>query len=380
MCVATAACTLLVGDDDTTTICSYNVQNLFDPAYDGSEYPEFGEGSGWDREAYHERLRRLADVLLAIRPRLDVVALVEIENERVLADLRDDYLPDLPLIHSVATDVPGSAVQVGVLSRHPILAAWSHLPLSDGDYRGRAILEVHLDVDGETLVLFVNHWKSKSGGAAATEALRREAAGIIVRRVADLALNQSGLAVILCGDFNVSPFEFDRIGGAYRTALIPEEFWESEDEIAIRRDVRDMNGETPAGVFFSPWPECFDCSRPGSYFYGGQWEPIDGFLLNRGLFDGVGLEFGKFAVVADELTLGSDGYPARWDGSRGVSDHLPVILEIKRDGGSPATTGGPPPGILSPAPPNRGWRLAMRDSGGGCVLPSVVWGSIPSRP
>jgi hypothetical protein len=93
--------------------------------------------------------------------------------------------------------------------------------------------------------------------------------------------------------------------------------------------------------WFSPWdrePRGFE----GSYFYEGEWEAIDHFLLP---WPPLGDDYESsespawpssldFRVAAKAFQLDDGGIPARYDSRTGAgfSDHLPLVLEM----GAPA--------------------------------------------
>jgi|GEM_PF-133560 len=380
------SCTLFLHDDDSTAILFFNVQNIFDDIEQGSEYDEFRPSSGWSTDDYHGRLRSLARVIVAVEPVVDVIVLAEIENERVLSDLQHDFLIDVPMEYRAIAAVDGSAIQVGLLTRYPILEVHSHR-IADPrlDYPLRSILEVHLQTPAERLVVLANHWKSKLGGAEFTESLRIESAILVNRRVAELAIRYPGVPVVVCGDFNESPLEYERTGMTYATAIMPQdllpETFDGESALVIVRDREALRGEsltaahgssveespvsgTPGIRFFNPWLDCIECAVPGSYRYDGAWEQIDGFYLTADLFDGTGLALKTFRVVADQTTLTSANEPRTWSkGSGGVSDHLPILL-ILTEG---LSTDRSAPSILSPLAPSRDSPPEMRGSGGESV-------------
>ena len=353
-CILAGGCTLLVRDNGNVTVAFYNVQNLFDAVADGTEYAEFVPGSSWSSDDYERRLRATAEAILAIRPRPDILALAEVENARVVERLRTEFIPELGFAYAVTGGSPGSAVTVAVLSRYPITDARGHLPRTNVPVR--CVLEAWIEVHGQELVLLVNHWKSKSGGAAATEPVRRTTARLVSERLAEIG---PAIPTVVLGDFNSNPDEYARVGAAYPTALWPVEVSPlPRDALCVAPDAESARegvpladaapgGTAPAAIprgtlsaasladagrtgpcLVSPW---FDSAHPGSYVFQERWDRIDGFLLNQALFDGVGLEFGTFGVTTDAKLLTADGFPRGWSASsHGFSDHLPVWITLER--------------------------------------------------
>lgn len=325
------------------TVMSYNVDNLFDAGDSGLEYPEFSVSSGkWDDARYRSRLERLAEVVRAAAPDArgpDVVCLAEIENRGVLEDLRRGQLASSGYSRSALVPAPGQAVNCGVLTRLPLLGLRAH-GIDSGGRRGRYVLEVALEAGGRRLTIFLCHWKSKLGGAAATEPERVLAAGLVAGRAAEILEADPAAEFLVCGDFNEEPDEFAKVGGAYRTALLPVDpglpaaatggggclFVTGDRDGAGRRD-------DGSPVLYSPWSG----SDGWSYRLDGRGERIDGFLLSPGLLDGEGLVFESFLPLAADFLLDSSGGPVPYNARTGVgySDHLPIVLTLSLAAASP---------------------------------------------
>jgi endonuclease/exonuclease/phosphatase family metal-dependent hydrolase len=320
-------------------VMSYNVDNLFDASDSGSEYPEYSVAAGrWDETRYRGRLSSLAEVVRAASPATkgaDIACFMEVENRAILEELRRGALASSGYRVSCLVAVPGQAANCGILSRLPLVALHAH-GLKAGNREGRYILEARFDVWGRALTVFVCHWKSKLEGAGLTEGERRAAAALVAGRVAEILRADPAAEVLVCGDFNEGPDEFDLVGRAYATALVPTE---AKDEV---KALCDLDGSTlllvaadrgAAGLdaegnpaLWSPWPE----SGGWSYAYGEKRERIDGFLLSPGLLDGEGLSYEAFAPLAEPFLLGPDGLPRAYEPRTGSghSDHLPLVLRL----------------------------------------------------
>ena len=355
-------------DAEHITILSYNVQNLFDATDDGSEYADFDPSRGaWTAEAADAKASRIARVIRrAVRGGPDVLCLQEIEHGRMLADLAGEHLRRQGYRYAAVSETPGSAVEVALLSRHPIEEARVHAPARgwprrhpDRDEAGailRPVLEVRLETAGAPLHLFVNHWKSKSGGARETEPARRAAARVVVRRMRAIVADDPGAEIVVCGDLNESSAAFDEAGGAYPTALMPpgtrhapHALLVSGDRAAVRgaaagtgAGAGGAHGEVPAAVLYSPWAEA---EAPGSYYFRGSWRRLDHTLVSAGLLDTEGWELAAFDVVKLPFATTGDGRPlasrrpgrdgrsgsgSGRAGKGGFSDHLPVLLTLRR--------------------------------------------------
>ncbi len=318
----------------SVVLMSYNLQTLFDPVDQGGEYPEFSVDSGaWSESLYRVRLTALASAILAggTGAAPDIIVVQEAENERVLRDLAS-AAGGYPYI--VASPDEDSSLACGILSRWPPVSAKAHRARSpDGTppSAARYILEVELDVDGRRLVILAVHLKSKLGGDAETEPARRTAA-TLVRDIARSRVEaDTSLALLVMGDFNENPDEFDRTGRAYPTALMPPDAGEGQWlTIAGDRSTASQGG----GIFtlFCPWDE----AGGYSYRFQGVPERIDQILMSPSLVSGTlcPFTFDSFSAAPPDFAVDGQGTPIRWntDAGSGYSDHLPIraCLSIRK--------------------------------------------------
>ena len=84
-------------------------------------------------------------------------------------------------------------------------------------------------------------------------------------------------------------------------------------------------------MLYEPWYELPEAKR-GSYFYQGGWETMDHILLSAGLFDTHGFHYhpGSFTALRLAFLLRPNGTPrsGHLTGTRGYSDHLPLLLTL----------------------------------------------------
>ncbi len=310
--------------DRELSVLSYNVQNIFDEHHDGSEYREFIPGDTWTKKLYEHRLLQLSQLIQGIQA--DIIALQEIEHAGVLEDLATRYLNDYPYYAASSGD---SAVQVGLLSRWPLRSMRQHA--LQYEIQLRNILEISMLYNGEPMYIFVNHWKSRRGGAAETEVYRRMQAKLLYRAITDILDADPQSRIIALGDFNESPDEYLRINQQYPTAFLPMQMEEPAPYgMALRLSGKiDNVGMHDAGyVFYSPWLDrrFQQMDPPGSYYYRDAWEAIDGILLTESLASFLT----DFVVLSDTSRpkglLRWDGKPYAWQTWReeGYSDHLPL--------------------------------------------------------
>jgi endonuclease/exonuclease/phosphatase family metal-dependent hydrolase len=339
----------LLSCEGKVVVASYNVENLFDDQYQGLEYPEYS-GDSWSGEQYSRKLSALARAVKAASPRgPDILCLQEVESELALRDLRDSHLRSCGYLYLVFVSQEQVAATVACLSRVPIARTRVH---EVGTFDGQAlrhVLELQIEYEGAVLYVFVNHWKSKTGGVEGTAAARRQAAGVLTARLREILSSDPDADLLVVGDLNENLDEYARAKGRYRTATVPDPMPESVS--APTPDSRngsvdtDVLFVTPAAqraglhdrrvVLYEPWYELPPEQR-GSSVYRGRWQTPDRILLSPGLFDGAGFSYspGSFRVVRAAFLLDSEnGFPLRWRHDRrgvgeGTSDHLPILITI----------------------------------------------------
>jgi endonuclease/exonuclease/phosphatase family metal-dependent hydrolase len=345
LCLLFFSCTVLVRCTDPTgvreippdsiLVMSYNLENLFDDVYDGTEYPEYNPGTeSWSAELFHTKLENLTEVVRkAAKGGPDIIGVQEVENRETLLYWVENYLSKKGYKEVLVADSPGQAVNVGLISRYPVVSATSHQATRETGRSLRSILEATIDCNGEKVTVFVNHWPSKYGGAAATEEGRRAAAGVVQDRVSAILASDPSAQVIVMGDLNLNHDEYRRVNGEYQTALIgiddeyPPEYRNTSLFVTRERDEAGLYGDQL--ILYSPW---YSTHYPGSYMYQDEWETIDHFLLSPGLLNRSGFRKKSFRVMTAEFLLTPWGEPDRWFSSRasGYSDHLPLLLTLSR--------------------------------------------------
>lgn len=330
-CVATCSSGL--------TIMTYNVENLFDDVHDGTEYREFDpNGGAWNAEFFKIRVGSIAEVVRkAVPGGADVLLLQEVENDNALTALVADGLRGMGYTWKAFVPKRGLSANVAILSRFPIARVRTH---AVGSWKGatplRDIVEADIVIAGNTLYVLDNHWKAKSEGARATEPFRRNAAGVLARRIEEILALDPSADIVAAGDLNESLDELQRVGTKYQTALVPESenalTTEPNQSIFLSGAVTGLGVVGTRCVLYEPWYE-IDSSHRGSYFYQGDWLTVDHMLLSPGLFDPRGFCYrrGSFGPVRLPFLLSDTGSPKAWSNltkDSGYSDHLPLIMSL----------------------------------------------------
>lgn len=301
----------------------YNVENLFDTVDDTLKNDnEFLPGGDrrWTSSRYHKKLNAVARAAAAAGewelPSL--IGLCEVENEEVLKDLIYGTIllaGNYGIVHRESPDPRG--IDMALLYRRDHFAVsgvetWLPESPDGAPVLTRNILYVKLTREPDTLHLVLCHLPSRRGGLLAAGDLRERIIRLASVKV-DSVVEASAFtaSVIVMGDFNTAPGESLMTGFAEQTGI-----------------VNLSSAEAGQGR--------------GSYRYQGTWEMIDQVLVSAPMTDSTGAFQtvpGSFRVVdapflltADETYPGTKPYPTyggyRYSG--GYSDHLPVIVKIKR--------------------------------------------------
>jgi len=314
-------------------IATYNVENLFDMHYDGTEYEEYIPNGdwGWTTEMYRTKLINTATVIRGVGA--DIIGLQEIESESALKDLKAElnrqglYYP-----YYAFAKTRNSAVNVALLSRYPIQSALKYPVNYSGKYRD--ILEAKIIIEEKPLRVFVNHWKSKSG----PESERITCAKRLLQRLKELPENEP---YILVGDFN-SHYE------EHKTFLKSRKHNNTDGITGINHILGTVDEEgnpitykalkNTQGVRYNLWYE-LDKEKRWSHQFKGHGEGLDNIIISPALADGIGIEYieGSFDRYSPDY-LFAKGKVYRWQQSRrypkhhlgeGYSDHLPIYARFR---------------------------------------------------
>ena len=153
-------------------IVTWNVQTFFDATTEGTEYSDFKNHKYWNEKKYIERLNRLCLVLKTLNA--DVYVLQEIENESVLIDISNVLAGNAWRAKdnwkfSCFAKEEGSSIGCAILSKIPLTKVRTHgLDVRNENETQpslRLMIQASLQVGESELVIFANHWKSKSGDA-----------------------------------------------------------------------------------------------------------------------------------------------------------------------------------------------------------------------
>ncbi len=356
---------------ESYTLVSYNIENLFDA--DGAAV--FDDYRPADREGAPQYTKE--DVLTKIEHAVrvlkqyndgkgpDIVAIVELESDftpgeeiepenflrdyeqttldKMLGDDFNDEIADLPshllLLKGMADagmwkyelavgksslnnqGEPENVQKTVTYSRFPILEEKTKTyPLR----QARPILETWIEVGGEQLVVFNNHWKS---GASSwdMEKIRLQNAEVLRERLDEIIVENPEQDIVLAGDFNSDynqkvRYEFEK------TAV-------NDVLKSVGDERRVAQGET--AEVYNLWYE-WPIDERGSDTYRGKWGTLMQLMISGGLYDEKGIQYVDDSFEVGDFgfnTYGTSGEPIRWSSAfsgSGYSDHLPVSMKFCR--------------------------------------------------
>ena len=285
----------------------WNVENYFDtydnPTTSDEEFTPTGDNR-WSWKRFEKKRDDIAKTFLLAADEYGelpgIIGLAEIENKFVL----DQLIEETPLARAgyryIHKDSPDSrGIDVALLYREekfkPI-----HTKYIEASFPTRDVLYTKGVVEGEdTIHIIVNHWPSKRGNESSS-GKKREYVSLMVSRTVDSILQSSPDAnILLMGDFNDTPFSapLQNLGQLTNLAL-------------------KIKG------------------AEGTYKYQQEWSVIDQILVSENLVKHAGKRmeiFAPEALLTEDATYMGIKPKRTYSGPRylgGVSDHLPVLLQI----------------------------------------------------
>jgi len=188
------------------SIATFNVKRFFDTRCDtGACSGDDFEGV-YSESEFDARARRLGNGIVQLDA--DIVLLQEFETQTcldALADLLGEERYPVALLAETGNE---ASLDVAVLSRGTLIKAVKHkqerIPKPGGGTTtfSREFLEVHLDFEGETVIVFNAHYKSKNND----DPLRRLAEAMASREIVlAVAEENPESLVVLGGDLNDTP-------------------------------------------------------------------------------------------------------------------------------------------------------------------------------
>lgn len=345
------------------TVMAYNIENLFDldavSLYD--DFPVTGSGpERWTPEKLAGKLERIAQVLKTAESGRgpDILILDELEADHtpdstistedflaahkgqnyhdilkgelipelvgtpieawLIKALDDEGLTGYKIVLGDVLDLTKEAIHCAILTRLPIKSTHQHHVTG-----ARTIVEAELQVGGETVFVFANHWKSGAGNAQ-TEPIRIQNAGVARTRIDEILKSDPNANIIFGGDLNSHYNQKQRYPFMLKTGI--------QDALGSQGDAGKLvNG---GADLYNLWYDVAPAERRSDEFQ-GEWGTLMHLVISRGLADGKGLDYvgGSFGALILP-GLNAHTYPVvpwRWSGygpGAGISDHFPVQAEF----------------------------------------------------
>ena len=302
---------LILSPGDSLSVMFWNVENFFDWRNDSTtvsdvEFSAAGERH-WTWKRFQAKANAFAKALFWVEAETghlpDIVGLEEVENAFVLRQVLQKTAfrkLDYKYVHFDSPDRRG--IDVALLYRSSRLELLNskpcHLFAADTVMATRDILLCVFRRDSAKVAVLVNHHPSKYGGAAESEPRRR----IAVERLRFLADSLAAIGIdriIAGGDFNDTPD--NPVFRLLEPALLP-----------LHMD------HFRHGL--------------GTIKYDGKWDLIDHIYVSPALAPLTRMQILRIPFLLTRDTVHSGEKPLRtYTGPRhtgGVSDHLPVLLEV----------------------------------------------------
>jgi len=306
-------------------VATYNVENLFDANFQGTEYKQYIPGKhNWNKRMVDIKLNHTAEVICDLDA--DILGLQEIENSIIFeALLKRLKRVGCEYRYGAITHKKGAAIQVALLSRFPI----THQKELQVSYspRVRNILEVEVEIEGNSLTLFVNHWKSKS--RKGVESKRIKYAKTLQKRILSLPIKRE---YIILGDLNSNynaHLTLDKRLNDTNGMTGISDVLQTTLNKKLAQEYQMLKAEK--GTHYNTWQELPFKYRWSHKFYGNR-STLDHILVPSSMFDHQGIDYvnNSFKVFKTSYLFTKKGYINSWrykNGkhmAKGYSDHLPI--------------------------------------------------------
>ena len=307
----------------------YNVENLFDTINDVGVADEDmlpKADRAWTEERYQRKLNGVARVIADLSNEGGfpaIVALAEVENSRVLDDLvsqKEIESARYSVCHYDSPDERG--IDVALLYRSELFKFKGCKSVradveSAPNLQTRDYLLVWGDMGSREVLFCVVHFPSRIGGVKQTEHLRMGCAKQVREIVDSAIIANPDRKVVILGDMNDNPNNrsIRKVLGAKR--------------VRCRVESGRLYNLTASG-------------RAGSSVYDGRWNRYDNIVVSSNLLlsgNGLHVVMPKRNVRVgyaqrSEYLIDERKYPKpTYQGGEyrgGVSDHLPIYMELER--------------------------------------------------
>lgn len=307
----------------SVSLVTWNVQTFFDAVVSGSEYAEFKKSANWNESKYRVRLERLCEVITTLNA--DIYVFEEIENAGIIQDISNQLAGKSwdgkkNWNYACFSNDGSDSIGCAILSKYPLRDMKIHrIDIRNLKARQpslRPLIETTVDVNGKSVLLFANHWKSKSGGQNESEVWRDWQENLLASCISKSVFSGHE-RIIACGDFNRDASEFFC---DFNSPNAPQPF---TNNTFLRYAHSDGPSLQPV---YSPW--FFEngsfVSETGSYYYKNSWERIDNIFICGNI------AVSNFSVRSELPWAMEDKTPNAYKiySGNGYSDHLPLMCTV----------------------------------------------------
>jgi endonuclease/exonuclease/phosphatase family metal-dependent hydrolase len=314
-------------------LCFWNLENFFDDKADHRDNKADREYDEWfaeDPGLLRLKLDHLSDALLKLNDGKgpDILAVAEVESRRA-AELLQDALnqklrdPALEYKHVLMKELAaGRHIAPAIITRLPVEAGRTRLHGSH-----LRILEGHVVVQGYDLVIVASHWTARVTDKTGEH--RDKYGDQIYGLYRGMHRSNPSVDFLACGDFNDPP----------DAPSVTQHLHALEDPHEVLRSA----GEPLLLDLFAGWSRKnrHAAENPGTHYYGRNWFIFDQIAVSPGLLDDRGWSCDPdSASIDNKLTRPSDRLHRPWrfgnpndKGERGYSDHFPVTVRLRVNGG-----------------------------------------------
>ncbi len=314
----------------TFRVSTYNVENLFDLIYNGTEYDEYVPGSKhcWNERISKKKYSNIAKVISELKS--DIVALQEVESLKALLKLRR-FLKDKGVEYPfwAIAGSNNSVVKCAVLSKFKIIN-YKEICAKNCS---RSILKVNVDILGNELIIYVNHWQSKRN----PESARIKYAKALKTEIEKLSPEKE---YIILGDLNSDYNEFItfrknvKLNDTSGRTGINHVLKTITDTKMV--DIESLISSDCNRCLYNLWLEIEPENR-WSYIFSGKKSSLDHIIIPESLYDQKNIKYidNSFVKYMPAFILRGK-YIYRWQKTKkglhkgeGFSDHLPVYADFK---------------------------------------------------
>ncbi|MDR0970070.1 MAG: hypothetical protein LBM67_05995 [Lentimicrobiaceae bacterium] len=324
-CFFGSCCNKLQFPQNGLTIGFYNVENLFDtiddPHTDDKDFLPSGKNQ-WNTARYNHKINQLSRVIASMDSTSPphIIGLAEIENKHVLNDLvatTELKSAAYDIVHFDSKDPRGIEVALLYQPKYFKLLTEKEMKVKMNAHSGemRFVLYVKGIVAKEdTLHIFVNHWKSRSGGAKETEPKRIRYADFLREKADSLFRIDPNANIVICGDLNDNPTDISIV-----------------EHLKALPANRTIEAQNLYNLSFIPFSE-----GAGTLYY-QNWDFFDQIIVSSNL-----LKKQAKSLCSSEITTirhpwmlytykGKNRPNRTFSGGKyygGFSDHLPVMIRL----------------------------------------------------